>query len=142
LILASFIVAFVLSPESFNKWWVHIGAFVLMFGVTFGMFCLNMLGSGDTKLGSVLALWVGLKGLMIYLFYMTLAGGVLGIASIILYRKKFFKNPREGSWVARVQEGKSAIPYGVAISVGFWGALFHTGFLYHQLDEVLKIIHS
>jgi prepilin peptidase CpaA len=141
-ILAAFAVAFAASPESFGKWWEHAGAFALMFLVTFGMFMAGMVGSGDTKLGSVLALWVGFKGLMPYLFFMALAGGVLGAVSLLLRGKKIFKNPQPGSWVAKAQDGKSAVPYGVAISVGAWAALFHTGFIYHQIDEVIKIVHS
>jgi Flp pilus assembly protein protease CpaA len=140
-ILAAFAVAFVFSPESFGRWWEHVGAFALMFAITFSMFSLGMLGSGDTKLGSVLALWVGLKGLMIYLLYMTVAGGLLGLASLVLRRKKIFPDAPQESWVAKVQDGKSVVPYGIAISFGFWMVLFHTGFLHHRLDELIVIIH-
>lgn len=140
IVIGAFLLAFLISPEAFGRWWEHLGAFALMFGVTFAMYCAGMVGSGDTKLGSALALWVGLKGLMPYLFYMTLAGGILGVISLVLRRKKPILNPVPGSWVAKVQEGKSVVPYGIAISVGAWGALLHTGFIYHQIDEVFKII--
>ncbi len=140
IILVTFVLAFLVSPESFGQWWEHLGAFGLMFAVTFIMFIVNMVGGGDTKLASALALWVGLKGLMAYLFYMALVGGLLGILSIILRKKKPFKNPLEGSWVAQVQAGKSAVPYGIAIGVGAWASLLHTDFLRHQIDEVFKII--
>ena len=140
-VLAAFVPAFLLSPESFGPWWSHLGAFALMFAVTFGLFAAGIMGGGDTKLGSVLALWVGMKGLMVYLFYMALVGGVLGVLSIIFRKRKPFVNPIAGSWIAQVQAGENAVPYGVAISVGAWAAFFHTGFLHHQLDELFKIIH-
>lgn len=141
IILAAFVAGFALSPESFGKWWSHLGAFALMFAVTFGMYAAGMIGSGDTKLGSVLALWLGIKGFVLYLFYMALAGGVLGVVSVVLRKKKLVKNPPEGSWIAQVQSGKSVVPYGIAISFGAWISFFHTGFMHHQIDELIKIIH-
>ncbi len=140
-ILVSFIVAYALSPESFGAWWEHLGAGAGMFVITYLMFVAGMLGGGDSKLGTVLALWVGLKGLMLYVFYMAVVGGFVGIASLVIKKKKPFKNPLPGSWVAQVQEGRNAVPYGIAIVAGAWLALFHTGFLYHQMDELIKIIH-
>lgn len=141
LIIAFFIPAFFLEPAAFGRWWEPLGAFALMFAVTFGMYCAGMVGSGDTKLGSVLALWLGLKGLILYLFWMALMGGVLGVLSILMRRKKPFRNPPEGSWMAVAQSGKSAVPYGVAISFGFWVSFFHTGIFHHGIDELSKIIH-
>jgi Flp pilus assembly protein protease CpaA len=140
-VAAAFVVAFVFSPASFGPWWHHVGGFVLMFGVTFWMFSAGMIGSADTKLGSVLALWVGLKGLIVYLLAMTLMGGLLGGAALLLRRKKFFAAPRMDSWMARAQAGESVVPYGVAISFGFWVFVLHTGLLHHLMDEVYKIIH-
>jgi len=141
IILAAFAAAFALAPQLFGRWWEHVGAFTVMFAATFAMFSAGMLGSGDTKLGSALALWVGLRGLMIYLLFMTLAGGVLGIASLVLRGKKVFRDPQPESWMAKAQAGKSVVPYGVAISFGFWTALFHTAIFHHTLDEVFRIIH-
>jgi prepilin peptidase CpaA len=141
IILAAFVMAYVVSPETFGKWWNPLGAFVLIFGVTFGMYAAGMIGSGDTKLGSALALWIGLKGLVVYLFYMTLMGGVLGIVAVWMKHKKPFANPPEGSWAQKAQSGKSVVPYGIAITVGFWGALFHTGLMHRALHELYLIVH-
>jgi Flp pilus assembly protein protease CpaA len=105
------------------------------------MYCAGMIGSGDTKLGSVLAAWVGLKGMIVFLFYMTLLGGILGAASLWMKKKKPFPAMPAGSWIEKVQSGNSVVPYGIAISFGAWAAFFHTGFLHHRIDEVLKIIH-
>ena len=140
-VIVAFILSFAASPDSFGKWWDPLASFALMFAATFFMYWKNMIGSGDTKLGSVLALWVGLKGLVIYLFYMTLLGGILGGLSLVLLRRKPFAHPLPGSWMAQAQDGKRVVPYGVAISFGAWGALLHTGFISHQLHELFKIIH-
>ena len=45
--------------------------------------------------------------------------------------------PRAG----RLFSLRCAVPYGLAISFGAWAAFFHTGFLDHRIDEVIKIIH-
>jgi prepilin peptidase CpaA len=141
IIMAAFALAFAVSPETFGRWWEPLASFALMFVVTYILFCLGVMGGGDTKIASALALWVGLKGFVAYLFYMTMIGGVLGIVSIVIRKKKPFKNPREGSWIAQLQSGRSAVPYCVPISFGAWISLFHMGFVHHQIDELVKIIH-
>lgn len=140
-ILLAFVPAFLIAPEQFGAWWEHLGAFAAIFAITYVMFAVGMIGGGDAKLGSALALWVGLKGLMAYVFYMAVVGGVLGLFSLLLKKKKPFTKPKKGSWVATVQDGGNAVPYGIALSIGAWAGLFHTGFLGHQLDELIRIIH-
>ncbi|MCK4946550.1 MAG: prepilin peptidase [Alphaproteobacteria bacterium] len=140
-ILFCFFPAYFASPESFNALWQHLVAMVIMFVVSYVMFVFGMMGGGDSKLGTVLGLWIGLKGLMPFIFYMAIIGGFIGFIALVIFRKKPFKNPMPGSWVAELQDGRNALPYGVAISFGFWAAFFHTGFACSQLNEVLKIIH-
>lgn len=141
LIIAAFAVAFLVSPESFGPLWHHAGALVVVFLVTYLMFIAGMMGGGDSKLGSALALWVGIKGVVFYVFWMAVAGGVIGALSLLIKKKKPFAKPLAGSWMAAAQEGKSAIPYGIAISFGSWMAMLQTGFITKQLDELFKIIH-
>jgi prepilin peptidase CpaA len=141
LVIGCFVPAYVAAPEFFEPLWHHAAALGMMFILTYIMFCLGIIGGGDSKLGTALALWVGLKGLIAYVFYMAMAGGLLGVVTLFLQRKKLFANPATGGWIDRAQSGASALPYGLAISFGFWAALLHTGFLHHQLNEVFKIIH-
>ncbi len=98
----------------------HALSALIVFVVTLVFFALRTLGAADSKLATAYALWVGLEGLAAFLVYMTLAGGVVALLSLIFKKWKPFKVPREGSWVARVQAGESKVPYGVAI---FFGAL-------------------
>lgn len=137
-ILAAFVPAYLLSPESFGKWWHHIGAMVLFFGVTYFMFYRNMLGGGDAKFGTALALWVGLKGLVPYMLYMSLVGGCLGLIALIFKKQKPLKKPLPGSWMEQAQNGRNAVPYGVAISAGAFIALLYTGFIARQIEQVTK----
>jgi Flp pilus assembly protein protease CpaA len=88
-----------------------------------------------------LGLWLGLEGLLPFLFYMALAGGVIGVFSLIIAKRKPFKKLLPGSWLGQAQAGKNAIPYGLAISFGAWAAFSHSGFIHNQLNEVFSIIH-
>jgi prepilin peptidase CpaA len=97
----------------------------IVFGATLWMFATGMIGAGDSKLGTAFALWVGLKGLPVYLFFMAVSGGLLGLATLVLRRRMFWAHAPEGSWVARAQRGESTVPYGIAIVTG---AIFAFGF--------------
>jgi prepilin peptidase CpaA len=140
-IVAAFVLAFAAAPESFEGWRSHLAALAGFFLITYIMFVTGMIGGGDAKLGSALALWVGLKGLATYVFCMALVGGVIACLSLFIKRKKPFRSPPAKSWMAQAQEGRNAVPYGIAISIGAWVALFQSGFLSHEIDEVFKIIH-
>jgi len=140
-VLALFVIAFAAAPDAFHTWWEHGAAMLVFLVLTYIMFAVGMLGAGDAKYGAALALWVGLPGLMAYVFFMAIAGGLLGILSLLLRKYRPVKNPPPGSWAATVQDGGNAVPYGIALSVGVWAAFFHTAVFSHQLDELIKIIH-
>ena len=106
----------------------HLLAGLIVFGVTAAMFAFNMLGAADSKLGTAFALWVGLKGLFPFLFYMTLVGGVLGLVALGLKKWTPVKAPADGSWIARVQAGESKVPYGVAIVLGALASFVNIGY--------------
>ena len=107
-------------------------AALIFFGVTFIMFSFKLLGAADSKLGTVFSLWVGLKALPVFLFYMTLMGGVLAIIAIILKKKPMIKEPLVDSWVDKVQKGDSKVPYGVAIFVGLLATFIKLGYFRYE----------
>ena len=106
----------------------HIISAVLAFVVTLGLFAMRIIGAGDSKFATACALWFSVKYLLAFLFFMTLSGGVLGIVALYIKRKKPFKEPMEGSWVAQVQGGADKVPYGVAISFGMLVAFMQAGY--------------
>lgn len=84
---------------------IQLGVAVAAFAVFAGIFALGMMGGGDVKLLTVLALWVTPQAFMQLLLVMALAGGVLTVAMVI--------------WHTTLrQKDKLAIPYGVAIAFG------------------------
>lgn len=102
----------------------HIISAGLMFLITFALFAVGVLGAGDAKFASALALWCGLKALPIFIFYLSLCGGVMGVLTLLMARAQLFKQPRAGGWVASSQAGGRRVPYGVAITLGFIWMLF------------------
>jgi len=106
------------GPPVFAPILSHILSALIVFGVTAVMFTFGALGAADSKLGTAFALWVGLAGLPVFLFWMALMGGILGLAALIVQKKKPFKNAARGSWLAQVQAGQNKVPYGIAIAFG------------------------
>ncbi len=106
----------------------HLLSAGITFGVTFVLFSMGVLGAGDSKFGTACALWIGVKLLPIFLFYMTLCGGVLGVVALCIKKYKPIDSPREGSWIAQVQSGKDKVPYGIAICFGLALAFFYSGY--------------
>lgn len=133
-VVAAFIVAYGIlylsdGPEVFGHIFWHLASALVMFAITFLFFALNMLGAGDSKFATACALWISLKYLPIYLFFMTLFGGVLGIVALYIKHKKPFKSPAEGGWIAKVQGGSDKVPYGVAIAAGVFIAFVRAEYL-------------
>lgn len=92
----------------------------LAFGVLvagFILFALRVIGGGDAKILAAASLWVGLSGLLYFLLYVALAGGVLSVA-LLVSRKWYSYLPVAGvpQWLSRLMEPKGDIPYGVAIA--------------------------
>lgn len=108
---------------------LHVGAAGVVFLVTGLLFALKQLGAGDSKFATAVALWLGLTGLVPFLFYMAFTGGLIGVASIYLKKKKPLKNPPAGSWPDKAQQGHPSVPYGIAIAVGTFAGFIFRGYL-------------
>ncbi len=105
-------------------WWVsgvdlwpgvalHLGVAVATFVVTAGLFAIRMMGGGDVKLLTALALWIEPTWFLQLIIIMALAGGVL---TIVMGAYHFMKRQRD----------KLAVPYGVAIAfAGLWVLSIH-----------------
>ncbi|MCK0129076.1 prepilin peptidase [Erythrobacter sp. F6033] len=84
---------------------MQVGVAVAAFAVLAGMFALGMMGGGDVKLLTALALWIEPNAFLQLLVIMAIAGGVL---TIVMGAWHFLKQQKE----------RLAIPYGVAIAFG------------------------
>jgi prepilin peptidase CpaA len=84
---------------------IQLAAGAIVFVLLAGAFYAGMMGGGDVKLASALALWFSPAGTVKFLVLMSIAGGVLTLAILTWHR-------------ARKREGRPEVPYGVAIAFG------------------------
>ncbi|MEO0464199.1 MAG: prepilin peptidase [Pseudomonadota bacterium] len=84
---------------------IQLGLFVGVFAVFAGLFAAGLLGGGDVKLLSALALWFTPSSFLTLLMIMAIVGGAVAVGFVV--RRVVFK-PKE--------PGK--LPYGVAITAG------------------------
>jgi prepilin peptidase CpaA len=87
---------------------MQLGLAVAAFVVFAAMFALRVMGGGDVKLLTALALWLPAIPFMQLLMVMAIVGGILTVALVLWH-------------VTRRQKDKLKIPYGVAIAfAGIW----------------------
>lgn len=86
----------------------QLGVAVAAFAALSGLFALRMMGGGDVKLLTALALWIEPAWFLKLLIVMALVGGVLTVVMGALH-------------LIRRRRQKLAVPYGVAIAcAGLW----------------------
>ena len=84
---------------------LQLGIAALAFGVLAALFALRMMGGGDVKLLTALALWIEPGAFLQLLLVMAVSGGVLTVVM--------------AAWHAlRRESGRLAVPYGVANAFG------------------------
>lgn len=84
---------------------IQFGVAIAAFAVLSAMFAAGLMGGGDVKLLTAIALWIEPTAFLQLLIIMALAGGVLTVVM--------------GAWhFLRRQKERLAIPYGVAIAFG------------------------
>lgn len=84
---------------------IQLGVAIAAFAVFAAMFAFGMMGGGDVKLLTALALWIEPNAFLQLLLVMAIAGGLLTIAMAFFH-------------AMRKRKEKLAIPYGVAIAIG------------------------
>lgn len=113
----------------FASWKAHLLSFVFMFLLTYLLFYFKMIGGGDAKFISVFSLWVGIAGLMPFLFSMVLVGALVALVTLSLEKWKPVQNPVKGSWIEKAQKGERHVPYGIAIFIGAVFAFWKAGYI-------------
>lgn len=96
---------------------MHVAAGALVLVVAFGCFAFGWIGGGDAKLAATTALWFGF-GLPLaqYLITAALFGGALTLF-ILFARARPLPSVLAGqSWVTRLHDEKTGIPYGIALA--------------------------
>ena len=98
---------------------------IVAFAVTFALFLRGVIGGGDAKLITAMALLIGYQGFLNFLLLMSLFGGVLALATLAqeklsqradrLGRLADIPSLAEAARSVTVAE-KSTVPYGVAVA--------------------------
>ncbi|MBF0356066.1 MAG: prepilin peptidase [Alphaproteobacteria bacterium] len=103
----------------------HLGAGAGMLAVGLLLFTVRLWGGGDAKLFAALSLWLGWQPLLAFVFAMTLAGGVLALALLLVRRISWPERVRRMPALRRLLGAKSAMPYGVAMALGMIWMTLH-----------------
>jgi prepilin peptidase CpaA len=123
--MALFIPWAVVHPLPWDGW--ALAAAAIAFAVSFGLYSAGLVGAGDSKLFTAVALFAGLGDLPMLAFATALVGGLIALGSLIL-------RPTRALVMAKLK-GKGdfgpGVPYGVAIAAAaglvVWGAALAPG---------------
>lgn len=120
-----YIVAGLLGGASVD-WAGGVLAAAVIFSLGFALFCFGLMGGGDVKLFSAVALWTGLTALPLLFVVVGVAGGVLSLAIVGARTATLMRLPPDLRAVAYPNGRKGVLraamqvsaPYGVAIAIG------------------------
>lgn len=116
-VFSGFLVMVPFVWQGWDNFAVHVMAGGLMFVIGFAMFAFGWLGGGDAKLMAATSFWWVWSDLLIYVFYTTLAGGVLAL--FILFGRQFVPaKVITAPWMYRMIKDESKMPYGLALAFG------------------------
>lgn len=124
-IIALFPIGYILNQGAISLE-SHLMAAGIVFGISFILFSLKLMGGGDSKMITAIALWLGMSGIMPFMVIMALTGGILASISLVLKKNKKLipKKAGQKSWFGQLRENKSVVPYGIAIAIGGIFGLF------------------
>lgn len=116
------IVSFALiAPLTGMAWMVyaqHFAAALLVFVVCFSLFGFGLMGGGDAKLLTAVALWFGLSiELFHFLTYVALFGGLLTVLIVVARSDRFALVVNRVSMLNHLTDPALGVPYGIAIGV-------------------------
>jgi prepilin peptidase CpaA len=117
-VFALFLIAMAIggSALSWNETSLHLLAGVVGLASGIVLFALGWIGGGDAKLFATSCLWLGWDGLLQYAVFTSLMGGILTVAILMLRLVPLPSYLLGQSWLLRLSDRKSGIPYGVALA--------------------------
>jgi prepilin peptidase CpaA len=111
---------------------MHILAGLLVLAITITMFSFNLIGGGDAKLASAVALWLGFGDLLEYAVGASLIGGVLTLGFLAFRQIPLPYAWARAPWIERLHAPGGGIPYGIALAVAAL-VVYHQSFWMRSL---------
>ncbi len=96
----------------------HVGTGLLMLLVGVLLFIPGWFGGGDAKLMAAIGLWIGPENLVLYLFCVAMAGGMIAAAFCSVRSVPLPRVLLGEAWALRLHRHDSGIPYGLALAAG------------------------
>ncbi len=97
---------------------MHLAAGAVVLLAAIALYAVGGFGGGDGKLLAAAALWIGFEGLVTYLAFVSIAGGVLAVAILIYRRVPAVEALPIPDWALKLHKQGTGIPYGIAIAAG------------------------
>ena len=131
LVIGFFVLAFA-AQLPLQQIAMHTGLAVMVLAFGFAFFSFGWIGGGDAKLAAATSLWIGFGLLLPYVIYGALLGGALTLLLLAVRRWPLPSFLARISWVDRLHDPKSGVPYGIALAIA--GILvYHQTAIFHQL---------
>jgi prepilin peptidase CpaA len=108
------------SPALFG---LHLLAGLMGLVVGLGLFALGYIGGGDAKLYAAIALWLGPHDLLPYTLMAAILGGLLTLMLLALRQFPLPAGLARQSWLLKLHDQQSGIPYGVALAAGVFAIM-------------------
>ncbi len=105
---------------------MHLAAGALVLVVCFVLFACGWMGGGDAKLAAATALWFGFASLLDYLVIAAVAGGALTLVLLTMRAWPLPYFALSWTWLFRLHDRKSGVPYGVALALAAMIVLPHS----------------
>lgn len=118
ILIASFAVIAPFTGMAWGVYGQHFAAAALVFAVCFALFGFGLMGGGDAKLLTAVALWFGLNiHLFNFLVYVALFGGLLTVLIVLARTDRFALVVNRVGMFNHLTDPALGVPYGVAIGI-------------------------
>lgn len=133
--VAGFFALALVSNMPFEQLAMHIACATVVLVLAFGLFSMGWIGGGDAKLAAATALWLGFAVTLNYVLLAAVLGGILTFALLSLRRFQLPPQLMNVTWIDRLHNKKSGVPYGIALAAA--GMLVYTDTaLFQQLTSI------
>jgi prepilin peptidase CpaA len=96
---------------------LHVACAAIVLVVAMILFGLGQVGGGDAKLAAATTLWLGFGTTLPYLLDASLIGGLLTVLILAARRLPLPGFLARVTWVDRLHDNKTQIPYGIALAI-------------------------